>query len=651
MYRQEQVLGTDDLVKYRHGHVLGTDDLFVYRQEQVLGTDDMVVYRQEQVLGTDNLVKYRQEQVLGGMGVQVLELQQDGVASVYTAGVYQGRLDRNWKLNSVTLCARFNIFFLHQSATFFQLMDTVEKLDSQLKGELWLNRVRPVIGQHWQYHILKNKLRTHRWYHLCVTYDHLKHLYNTFINGELVYELTHKFQYQIYGDYARVGQSGALHESYSGALSQVNVWDSVLSESVIAGMAACRSDPQGNYVSWEAGWDLYNITEYQVSLEYFCHQKTDAIYFTFPVTVGPAFYICEALGTHLPLPTTWNQIKFLVNTTVQRYRGQGDICKNALWSPVTDIDIEGTWVTHYDNALAAPLIWSDGEPNGIFYENCIKIESKGLSDIDCIHYAICALCEFSDLPIMSLLGTCELEDRNVYFIAYQENVGDLYFKGYGEYHIRKVGKDWLWINVVTNKTLARLDPNAPFGMPMGRRVWHLETTVCDQTEGSRTFVLTPCNTNSYTCDDATCIPHENRCDLKYDCLDRSDEADCELVRQPADYRNDLSPRLNSNKNDSSLPITLHINIESVTVYTTEMTMQLSYEIDMVWVDNRLDYRNLKVNDSLNRVTYTTMMGLWSPTVGFVNTEGHQHTEVDIESSLYLQRLQPPDERDYSAPGE
>ena len=50
---------------------------------------------------------------------------------------------------------------------------------------------------------------------------------------------------------------------------------------------------------------------------------------------------------------------------------------------------------------------------------------------------ICAACDMTEIRIFSLLGTCEVEVRNVYFIVYQEAIGELVFKGYGQYHIRK----------------------------------------------------------------------------------------------------------------------------------------------------------------------------------------------------------------------
>ncbi|XP_069189033.1 uncharacterized protein [Procambarus clarkii] len=589
-----------------------------------------------------------------GESIQVLEFQKDGVASLSTMAVYRGKLDRAWRMASLSLCCRFKLFFLHTRATVLQLGDTVDDRGFQFRAELWLDRVRIVLAHRWQFQLLHTKLRTFRWYQLCLTYDHLEHAYNTFMNGELVYELTYNVEGEIYGDNARLGQGDLPSESFSGALSQVNMWDSVLSRNAIASMAACKSDLQGNYISWEAGWELHNVTEYDASMESFCQPSTYTNYFGFPeLPQAHAFYICEALGSHLPLPTTMKEVTFWYNLSYQVWPHQDNLtlCSDFLWSSITDANHDGTWVTHYDNALAPTVAWKVGEPNGLVYENCAVIEKLGLSDIVCATSKWCAICEFSDLHVFTLLGTCELEEHNLNFIAYQEGLGDLYFKGYGAYHIKKVEGEWLWINVVENKTLARLDVNAPFNMPMGRRIWHLESPVCNQREGPRTLVLTPCGPDSYSCDDATCIPHQNRCDQKYDCLDHSDEVACEIIGKPEDYKEDIPPLPGSDKVGTSLPITVNVTIESITIHTTQMTMQMSYKIQMIWFDNRLVYRNLKTNETFNKVNYTSMLSLWLPTLRFVGTEGHRHTTVDQEASLHVQRLRPPNRRDNTVPRE
>lgn len=94
--------------------------------------------------------------------VQVMEFQNDGVASLLSVAEYKNKLDRDRKMDSVTLCGRFKLFFLHARGTFFHLRDQPLNLHSQLKGELWLDRVRPVIAHRWNFQPLENKLRTYR---------------------------------------------------------------------------------------------------------------------------------------------------------------------------------------------------------------------------------------------------------------------------------------------------------------------------------------------------------------------------------------------------------------------------------------------------------------------------------------------------------
>lgn len=450
----------------------------------------------------------------------------------------------------------------------------------------------------------------------------------------------------------RLKQTKKTPSYYRLSVLQVNVWDYPLGQSFVQEMAHCREDHQGNYISWEGGWTLNNITEYYVPLSHFCNHTQDTIYFWFPERPRQfAFYICEALGTHLPLPKTMEEVYFWFNLSANTWPDEKMRCRDNFWTALIDIEEENTWVTHYDNAPALQVAWKDGEPNGIFYENCVKIEPIGLADINCVTNIRCSICEFKQLQIFSFLGTCEQELRNIHFIAYQEEMGGLLFKGYGKYHIRKEGDEWLWVNVVQNKTLARLDSNAPMGMPMGRRVWHLETKVCDQMDGARTLALTPCEDGSYTCNDATCIPHEYRCDLKYDCQDHSDEEDCDLITKPVNYKQDLPPRPNKKQGLGSLPVGLRITIETATIETTKMTMQLTYDLKMLWYDNRLTFLNLKTNNSLNKVTHSSMITLWTPIIGFINTGDHQHTLVDLETSLHLQQLTPSREKDPGAPGE
>ncbi|XP_071530536.1 uncharacterized protein [Panulirus ornatus] len=77
----------------------------------------------------------------GAESIQVLEFQRDGVATQSTMAEYEGKLDHNWKMDSLTLCARFQIFFLHGRSTFFRLWDRVDGLPYQLIGGQYMAEI------------------------------------------------------------------------------------------------------------------------------------------------------------------------------------------------------------------------------------------------------------------------------------------------------------------------------------------------------------------------------------------------------------------------------------------------------------------------------------------------------------------------------
>ena len=178
--------------------------------------------------------------------------------------------------------------------------------------------------------------------------------------------------------------------------------------------------------------------------------------------------------------------------------------------------------------------------------------------------------------------------------------------------------------------------------PMGRRDWELESPVCGQQEGIRTLLLTNCAEDQFTCDDGKCIDRNHRCDQKYDCLDRTDESSCDIVLFPASYKKSLVPRSDSG-DQKSLPVVLNAIIKSVDIDTMKTAMTLAFQLKQTWFDNRLEYVNLKIDSSLNRVSFNLMKNLWSPEVSFVNTPNNKHTILDSESEMTVQRISMPSE--------
>ncbi|KAK7065522.1 hypothetical protein SK128_006704 [Halocaridina rubra] len=565
--------------------------------------------------------------------VMVLKLQGDRKAASDTIAYYEGDVDRSRQLNSVTLCARFRLFILHTCAVFFCMKDTQNENSAMLAG-----------GKR-----LEGTVLPATWYHICFTYDHEKTIISTYMDGELNNHQMYDIGENIFGDNVTIGQSDkkTSQKSFSGELTQVNVWDRALSEEDIKDMATCKHDIQGNYVSWERGWTLHKISSHQIPLEKLCQKDIGIKRFWFPTKpFSTALYLCQALGTHLPLGVPVLDIGALNKLIPQ---GLTDRCYNRYWTSLMDENEEGFW-KYYSGHNESLIIWDQKEPNGLQYENCAIATDKGLHDVDCKGNLECIICSFEGDRKFSFLGTCEDELRNQYFVAKQNNISELHFMGYGNYYIRKQAGRWTWVDDVYGRVIAKMEIIKP-NFPMGRRWWKLEESVCGQKPGTqRQLLLSPCRHDQFTCSDATCVPHENRCDLKYDCKDNSDEVDCNTVAFPEDYQYYLPPRI-SREEGINLLIKLNIIVEFLSLKTMDMQLEAVFVMSLTWEDSRLHYQNLKESNTLNILSNDTVKRLWIPTVSFVNTNGNHRTLADDGAIMFINRHTGVMERDKGAPGE
>lgn len=66
-------------------------------------------------------------------------------------------------------------------------------------------------------------------------------------------------------------------------------------------------------------------------------------------------------------------------------------------------------------------------------------------------------------------------------------------------------------------------------------------------------------------------------------------------------------------------------------------MEVAYEIAMTWIDNRLNYLNLKANDSLNKLDIDAVRKLWIPQVNFINTDNIHRTRIDEDVVMFIHR--------------
>ncbi|ROT75087.1 hypothetical protein C7M84_006373 [Penaeus vannamei] len=576
------------------------------------------------------------------VALDVYSFQKEGVQSdahILYSGPAGGTEGQGWRRpfnpEDFSVCLRLRFFYLWDLSGFLQMWGDVEEDSptSVFSAELNLRYFRVRMGIFRRLFFLGRPLRALTWYHVCITYS--EDTLEFYLNGDLQGSQAGRPEYPVGGTRLKVGAWDAVR-SFSGEITEVNVWSRALAVDEVASLVECKGSA-GDLVAWTDAWTMHgDVTKADVPSERLCSDRRATKQFLFPpVSSKAAFQVCEGLGGSVTTPR-----RAEVEDLRRLLSGfpDNETCSR-LWTGVTDVATEGEW-TYHKNGLPAQVSWRPGAPDGDVLQNCAAIylegSSDGLTDVSCSR-KLCAVCDVPEGLVWTLLGACEEFPRNIHFVARQRASGEFHFRGYSSYMIMRNDTDgrWVWWDRQRNEVVAILSENE-FGFPMGRHSWALQRPVCGRKPPvEHVLLLTPCGAGSFSCDDATCIPLYQRCDLKFDCRDKSDESGCELVQFPPVYRPDLPPSDVASAASAPLPVGVRMVLESADVRTSTMMIHINYNLTLTWREGRSTTSTLNKDYTLNRVPYNTMRELWVPTVDFTNTRGNHITHADEEATMMV----------------
>ena len=169
--------------------------------------------------------------------------------------------------------------------------------------------------------------------------------------------------------------------------------------------------------------------------------------------------------------------------------------------------------------------------------------------------------------------------------------------------------------------------------PFGTNQWQVMTGLCGLVPGTTVnMTLSVCGQGMFTCEDGTCISLQQRCDLRVDCPDQSDENQCSLIDVPQDYQINIPPPPDAL--NRSLAIYFTIDVTSFpSVVTQDLTFVTSFQLMLRWRDPRLSYLNLKTDRSLNLLSENNKRRIWTPRVFFSNAHGNVFTNLEQGSRV------------------
>ena len=126
------------------------------------------------------------------------------------------------------------------------------------------------------------------------------------------------------------------------------------------------------------------------------------------------------------------------------------------------------------------------------------------------------------------------------------------------------------------------------------------------------------------------------CDEVADCLDHSDELDCEILQiDPRSYRKEYPPM---QKDDQRIPVNVSMSISAISnIHDIKESFQAKFAIILEWYDNRLTFYFLRTSTSSNLIGGEEKSLIWIPPLIFNNTETNEMIVDDPASSMFVHR--------------
>ena len=107
----------------------------------------------------------------------------------------------------------------------------------------------------------------------------------------------------------------SLTQLFNGELSEMNLWDRVLSDEEIASIGQCQKEGTGNVLAWKRKWfKNHNVyIDMNFETDNFCKEEKKYLVFPKRVSLYMAKNFCHAHGGHLAAPQSSDENKEVMN--------------------------------------------------------------------------------------------------------------------------------------------------------------------------------------------------------------------------------------------------------------------------------------------------------------------------------------------------
>ena len=423
-------------------------------------------------------------------------------------------------------------------------------------------------------------------------------------------------------------------------VTNVNIFSGLMPEEKMkdrtAGEDCEKAD--GDYLSWtNSSWTLQGSAKWsEVSVEELCRKDSSISLFMSDRVERPT--LCEQLcpKLHLQGRMASAETPVLFDKLRSRLRKIAEISPNLIhvWLPISKAG--DRWIDSFTgNDLVKPQ-WGTKIPVPDPKRICAVYLTlaDGFANWPCKQTGgsggwYCS-CSFPQQPYLTLRGLCKDSNIDQTYLPKNNPVdGGITYYGNIKAQASYLSKSnkWKMDTALFNTTALSVAISKRF--MLGKQNWTIENDSMKCYEGLPYTIelkLTGCREGQFTCNDGQCIAMEERCDQMPDCLDKSDEVECHLLVLENGYNKNIPPIASTiPRVDVNVAITL---MKVVEIAERDHSILFQFQISLRWKESeRVTYRNLKHDVSLNALTDADVGKLWLPLIIYDNTDQKQRTRL------------------------
>ena len=409
---------------------------------------------------------------------------------------------------------------------------------------------------------------------------------------------------------------GGYFEGYPmhGRFTDLNVWNTSLSERNISDWMHCNTRAVGNVLDWHhVQLNITDLHKGKVRKDEVClsrGSKEFNEFFAFEPKRGfdDTVQFCKNVGGRMAVAVN-SETAALMNQTFLSLCSSG-----GFYSGYTDRETEGHWVDVNEKKKMTREDWEEGEPNNWGgNQDCAAIGTAvsphHSDDVECFleYCPICQVQDFRKSPYFVMRGICKEHPMDRFYILKSSTE----LLGLIQNRIIYSESENRWEVVDHTGEAVAFTKNRSKDFPVGVRDWVFtefhcpvdteRSVLCNCTEtdgGARRLImhLDVTQPGYFSCEDGTILRSYKVCNNFRDCQDGTDEKNCNNVYVSEEYsiHNPPTKVKEGNEYYGKMDVTINVDIADIfEICDRNSFFDLFIVTDVIWYDKNVRFEFLR----------------------------------------------------------